>query len=224
MAKVSPDQDRYNSLLDLLTPIAKTYPTEMGIQSVSNGMQCLGGYGYCIDFPLEQLYRDIRIATIYEGTTGIQSIDLLGRKIRTNDGKAFELLSREIRKTLGEAGDMDLLMEYPGLLESALKQYTEIVNHLVSKAQGGRMDEFLADANLFMELSGIIVVAWQWLKQGVAAAKIIGESESRIDYAESKIETMKYFFIYELPKIHGLISTLRNEEKMTIKKKKEYLI
>jgi len=87
-------------LMDILTPIAKSYPSEMGILSVSNGLQCFGGYGYCDVFPLEQYYRDIRIHPIHEGTTGIQGIDLLGRKVIMHNGKAFTLFIEEVKKTI----------------------------------------------------------------------------------------------------------------------------
>jgi len=87
------EREKYSYLLEMLTPIAKTYPSEMGLLSVSNGLQVLGGYGFCSDFILQQYYRDIRIFSIYEGTTGIQSLDLLGRKMTMNNGKGVKLLS-----------------------------------------------------------------------------------------------------------------------------------
>jgi alkylation response protein AidB-like acyl-CoA dehydrogenase len=94
-AKVSEGEarERFELLLDLLTPVAKTYPSEMGVLLVSQGMQCLGGYGYCGEFPLEQLYRDARIHPIHEGTTGIQGLDILGRKVVMKGGKAFRLFT-----------------------------------------------------------------------------------------------------------------------------------
>ena len=87
------ERDRYHLLLELLTPLVKTYPSEMGAVAVSNGLQILGGYGFTIDFILQQYHRDIRIFTLYEGTTGIQSLDLLGRKIPMQRGKAVEFLA-----------------------------------------------------------------------------------------------------------------------------------
>ena len=89
--------------MDLLTPVAKTYPSEMGILSVSQGLQCLGGYGYCDEFLLELLYRDARIHPIHEGTTGIQGLDLLGRKVIMKGGKAFTLFTDEVEETILKA-------------------------------------------------------------------------------------------------------------------------
>lgn len=206
----------------MLTPIAKVYPTEMGIVAVNNGLQCLGGYGYCIDFPLEQLSRDIRITTLYEGTTGIQALDLLGRKMLMQDGKAAKLLWMEINKTIAEANQFDQMIKYANQLHNALAKFQTIIQKLTGTAIQGKTEEFLADANLFMELSGIIVIGWQWLKQGTAAYKnlIMGQS----DFLESKIQTMKYFFAYELPKIEGLMVTLMDDENITIKGDRELLI
>ncbi len=94
------EKERYELLLDLLTPVAKSYPSEMGILSVSQGLQCLGGYGYCDEFPLEQYYRDVRIHPIHEGTTGIQGMDLLGRKVVMKNGKALFLYLAELEKAI----------------------------------------------------------------------------------------------------------------------------
>ncbi len=210
-------------LLDLLTPIVKTYPTEMGILSVSNGLQCLGGYGYCQDFPLEQLYRDIRITTLYEGTTGIQSLDLLGRKMMMHDGKALKLLLKEIHTVIKEASNFAQLTKYADILNAYLQEYQQVVSKLMALAGRGKLAQFLADANLFMELTGNIVLAWQWLKQGIEASRELENNSLAIFYT-SKIETLKYYFTYELPKCKGLITTLNENELITLFKDNEPLI
>ncbi len=93
-------KEKYHLLLEILTPVAKSYPSEMGIQSISQGLQCLGGSGYCDDYPLEQYYRDCRIHPIHEGTTGIQGMDLLGRKVIMKNGQAFLLYINEVHDTI----------------------------------------------------------------------------------------------------------------------------
>ena len=225
LSKAASGEEKENSLLllELLTPIVKAYPTEMGIQSVSNGLQCLGGYGYCQDFPLEQLYRDIRITTLYEGTTGIQSLDLLGRKMMMHEGKAANLLLKEIFAVIDAASGSNELVKYADLLKSYLQEYQKVLNKLMGLARQGKLEEFLADANLFMELTGNIVVGWQWLKQGVVAVKQMEEQSNSTFYA-SKIETLKYYFSYELPKCKGLMQSLSNDEKITLPKEEEHLI
>ena len=225
LSQASSEEEKENSLLllELLTPIVKAYPTEMGIQSVSNGLQCLGGYGYCQDFPLEQLYRDIRITTLYEGTTGIQSLDLLGRKMVMHEGKAGKLLLKEIFAVIDRASGIEELAKYADLLKSYVQEYQQVLGKLMALAQHGKLEEFLADANLFMELSGNLVLGWQWLKQGIVALKEQGGSANPVFYS-SKIETLKYYFTYELPKCKGLMETLKNEEQITVPKEVEYLI
>lgn len=210
-------------LLELLTPIVKTYPTEMGILSVSNGLQCLGGYGYCQDFPLEQLYRDIRITTLYEGTTGIQSLDLLGRKMMMNEGKAAKLLLAEIFSTIEAASGIEELSPYAASLKTYMNDYQGVVRTLTALAINGKPEEFLADANLFMELTGNLLLGWQWLKQGISAAESIKSGDDSAFY-KSKISTLRYYFTYELPKCKGLMITLVNTEGITMPTPDEALI
>lgn len=216
-------QANYHLLLELLTPIVKTYPTEKGIESVNNGLQCLGGYGYCVDFPLEQLYRDIRITSIYEGTTGIQSLDLLGRKMIMNEGKAAKLLLKEINETINEAKEHPEFSKHISDYQNILIDYQKVLGHLVAKAMAGKVEEFLSDANLFMELSGYLVVSWQLVKQGITASTAIDKGLAT-DFYQSKIHTMKYYFAYELPKCKALVTRLLDSEVLTIKEDKEYLI
>lgn len=206
-------KDYYHQLVELLTPIAKTYPSEMGISSVSNGLQVLGGYGFCKDFILEQYYRDIRIMALYEGTTGIQSLDLLGRKVTMNQGKALEYLVEEIQKTLASANEYEELKSYAGQLSDAMAGLSKVVGHLVPMAMKGEFEKFLADATLFMESMGTTVIAWQWLKMAVTA-RISAHSEE--GFYQSKIHTMKYFFKYELTRTAGINEILMHPEALTL--------
>ena len=119
-AESSNERERYHNLLELLTPIAKTYPSEMGRVSTSTGLQVLGGYGFTTDFPLEQLYRDIRITSLYEGTTGIQSLDLLGRKALMKNGGVLMDLLTEINKDIVASETYDDLAPYAKQLKEKL--------------------------------------------------------------------------------------------------------
>lgn len=228
LAKVSAgeDQEKYELLLDLLTPVAKTYPTEAGIQSVSQGLQCFGGYGYCEDFPLEQLYRDIRVTTIYEGTTGIQSQDLLGRKILMHGGKAATCLFTEIGHVIQEAGTHDDLKRYAHSLQNEVQRLQQVTTHLGTIAAKGNPEPFLSDATLYMELFSMITLGWQWLKQAVVAKKALllnNPQGDELAFYESKIHTMKFFFHYEIPKTLGLATRLTDGEVLTIALEKEVL-
>lgn len=212
------EKDRYHLLLDLLTPIAKTYPSEMGIHSISQGLQCLGGYGYCDEFLLELFYRDARIHPIHEGTTGIQGLDLLGRKVRMKGGLAFTLFLEEVQKTLKEAEPFSALTPYIGMLQEALESLKRITGQLLALAQEGKTEIFLADATLYLELFGIIAVAWQWLGQGVSIQKALnnGPSEMETRFYQGKFYTLRFFYHYELPKIQGLLKRLRESDGLTV--------
>lgn len=221
------EKEKMYLLLEILTPVVKTYPSDAGIVSVSNALQVLGGYGYTMDFDLQQYYRDIRIMSIYEGTSGIQSLDLLGRKITMHNGKAFHLLIAEMMDTVASAKEYKELNPYTEKLITAIELYKSTLAHLLQFAKNGETEKYLADANLFMELSGLVTLAWQWLKQSTVAQRAIEVADSSrqsMVFYESKIETMKFYFKYELPKIIALCNTLMNMEMVTIKKEKEILI
>lgn len=219
---------RYKGLLDLLTPVAKTFPAEYGIKSVSEGMQCLGGFGYTTDFPLEQYYRDIRITSIYEGTTGIQSLDLLARKIMGTGGKSLMLLAEEVQKVAEEASTYDDLKKYVGILQEKLQDLQKVTQHLGAMAMQGKMELALSDATLYMEFFSLIVISWQWLKQATVAKKamVTGNPEGeKLKFYESKIHTMRYFFSYELSKTLGLMTRLMDkDEVLTVEIEKELIV
>jgi butyryl-CoA dehydrogenase len=218
------EKDKYSLLLDLLTPVAKSYPAEMCILSVSQALQCLGGYGYCDEFPIEQHYRDVRIHPIHEGTTGIQGQDLLGRKVRMKNGKAFELYMEEVKKTIGDANDIPELKPYAGALESAVEKLKEVTRHLLNMASRESAELFLADATLYLEFFGIISVAWQWLLQGIYIQKGLraNTSNSEADFLRGKFYTLRYFFSYELPKINGLAERLMDGDGLTVEMQVEH--
>ncbi len=211
-------RENYNLLLELLTPVAKSYPSEMGILSCSQGLQILGGYGYCDEFPLEQYYRDVRIHPIHEGTTGIQGMDLLGRKMMMKKGKAGALYLAAVRKTIREAEQDAGLKSLAQALEKALGLLEKVTAHLFSVAAGGHPELFLADATLYLEFFGIIAIAWQWLLQATAARKALAtaDQEAEICFYSGKLFTCRYFFGYELPKIDGLAARLLCSDGLTL--------
>ena len=216
-AGAAEDKARNELLLDFLTPIVKSYPSEMGILSVSAGLQCLGGYGYCDEFPLEQYYRDVRIHTIHEGTTGIQGMDLLGRKVTMQNGAAFAVFLEETGKTIAAAEAVDTLREEAAALAAALEQLQEVTGRLAGVAMEGKVDIFLADATLYLEYTGIITIAWQWLLQATASETALakGASESDRNFYLGKRATCQYFFRYELPKTAGLAARLLEADGLT---------
>jgi butyryl-CoA dehydrogenase len=219
----SKEKSDYNLLLELLTPIAKTYPAEQGIKSTSHAIQILGGYGFCSDFMPQQYYRDIRIIAIYEGTTGIQSLDLLGRKITQKNGKALELLATEIQQTIASANCHDELQPFADILLENLGPIKKVMSVLIPHAIKGNYERFLADASVFMDFFGTIVIGWQWLKIAANASTLLKNSNGNQpkEFYNSKIHTMKFFYTYELVKTKGLAKTLMNNEKLTITASKD---
>ncbi|RNC89672.1 MAG: acyl-CoA dehydrogenase [Allomuricauda sp.] len=217
------ERAKYKLLLEIMTPVVKTYPSEAGITSVNNGVQVLGGYGFCSDYILQQYLRDIRISAIYEGTTGIQSQDLLGRKITMENGKALKLLADEIKESIGEAMGHEVLIPYAKKLGEALQLTEQVLASLMQYAMQGDYQRFLADATPFMEFFSTIVVAWQWLVIGTNAqnALVTGAKKYDEEFYESKLHTMKFYFKYELPKTLGLSEILMDEEALTLNTNKK---
>lgn len=212
------DAETYGLLLDLLTPVLKSYPSEMGILSISQGLQCFGGSGFCDDYPLEQYYRDCRIHPIHEGTTAIHGMDLLGRKVVMKDGKAYRLYLEAVHKTIDAAGAYPELVPHAGRLRDALSRLQALTGHLQTMRLEKGDEIYLSDATLYLEYFGVICIAWQWLVQGVAIQKALegkcNQKESR--FYNGKMTTLKFFFAYELPKINGLEVRLRQNDGLTV--------
>ena len=224
-AETEDEKEKYHLLLEMIIPIVKTYPSEAGLQAVNNGVQTLGGYGFCADYILQQYLRDIRIFSIYEGTTGIQSQDLLGRKVPMKNGKALKLLTGEIMTTVTAASQIESLQSYAKILGDKLKLTEKILGHLMPFAMKGNYERFLADASVFMEYLSLVLMGWTWLDLGVNAteSKTNGGKYSS-EFYDSKLHTMKYFYTYELPKTSGLAEILLNTENLTVKKDNEPIL
>ena len=222
-AETEEEKYKYKTLLDMIIPVAKTYPSEAGNISVSNGIQVLGGYGFCSDFILQQYYRDIRISSIYEGTTGIQSQDLLGRKITMENGKGLELLSTEIIKSISKASKDDDLKIYAAMLGKKIDLTQKVLKKLMPLALKGDYERFLADASVFMEFFSLIIISWSWLDIAHVAKNQLEKNNFNHKLLSGKLEAMKYFFLYELPKTSGLAEILMNLSDVTIKKDDDYL-
>ena len=225
-AQSKEEKIKYNTLLEMIIPVVKTYPSDAGAYSVNNGLQVLGGYGFCSDFILQQYYRDIRISAIYEGTTGIQSQDLLGRKITMNNGEGLKLLLAEIIETITKASNYPELKEYCDSLSKKIKLSEKILQTLMPYALKGDFEKYLADASIFMEFFSLVIVGWNWLEIAANSQEALKNRDKKYSeiFYKSKIETMKYFFEYELPKTVGHSEIIMNPSSVTIKKEGEILI
>ena len=212
------EREKYTLLLEIMTPIVKTYPSELGKVAVDQGVQVLGGYGYCSDYILQQYLRDIRIFSIYEGTTGIQSQDLLGRKITMDKGRAFQLLSVEISNSIEQAMTYESLVPYAKILGEKVVLAEKVVQSLLGFAMKGDFERFLSDATVFMEFFGNITVAWLWLDMARSAqsALVAGDKNYSKDFYNAKIHAMKFYYKYELSKTTSLAEILTNKEVLTV--------
>jgi len=210
-------QERYHLLLDLLTPIAKSYPSEMCCLTTSAAVQIFGGAGYTTDFPVEQFYREARIHPIHEGTTGVHGLDLLGRKIMSKNGKSLQLLVAEIMKTIEKANSIDRLKPFAHKLQTYLGKTDTVTKHLLSLASKD-LEIFLSDATLNLELFGIMTIAWQWLVQSIKAEEALkaGARGDDFNFYQGKIFTLRYFYEYELVKIDSLMKRLLSEDHVTV--------
>ncbi len=220
------EREKYHLLLEMLTPIVKTFPSEKGIESTNNAVQVLGGYGFCSEYILQQYLRDIRIFAIYEGTTGIQSLDLLGRKMMMKGGKGAHLLAQEINATIQSAITYDELLPYAKTLGANLKRIAEVMEFLSAFAQKGDFERFISDANIFMDFMSTIVAGWQWLKMAALSkeALVTGSAKYGSSFYESKIHAMKFFFKYEMTRTQGLAEVLMDGEVLTISKGEEVIV
>jgi alkylation response protein AidB-like acyl-CoA dehydrogenase len=196
-------RDEARLLLDVLTPIAKSWPAEWCLEANSLAIQVHGGYGYTRDFPVEQYWRDNRLNLIHEGTHGIQGQDLLGRKVLMEGGAGLRLLLQRMRNTAGRASqDKDLadaawqLDAWSAELERATRQAWD----------GAQPEEVLANATPYLQAFGHWVLAWMWLD---IAASLRGRHDP---FAVGKRHAMRYFFAHELPKMGPWLSVVSSRD------------
>ncbi|MCW2601115.1 MAG: Acyl-CoA dehydrogenase [Frankiales bacterium] len=198
-AATSMDRARATLLLDVLTPIVKSWPSQWCLVANDHAIQIHGGYGYTRDYPVEQFYRDNRLNPIHEGTHGVQALDLLGRKVTMRGGAGLKLLVESIQATTLRAG---------GELATLAEQLDTATGRLVSVTEKlWAADDptlALANASLYLEASGHIVVAWMWLELAMAAAGKSG------DFYEGKRAAAVYFFKHELPRIQPHLDVLES--------------
>ena len=186
-------------LLEVLTPIAKSWPSEWCLEANSLAIQVLGGYGYTRDFPVEQYWRDNRLNMIHEGTHGIQALDLLGRKVVMDGGAGLKRLAARIDATIARAGQAEGLAEHANALAAALQSLGSATK---SAWATGEPEDALANATPYLQAFGHVVVAWIWLELALAAQAALGASPDaeRSAFLHGKRQAARYFFRYELPK------------------------
>ena len=189
-------------LLEVLTPIAKTWPAVYGQEGISSALQVMGGYGYAREYDVEQLYRDNRLNQIHEGTNGIQALDLLGRKVPQAHGAAFALLGTRIAAAAREAAAADpALAPLAQQLGAALERMGAVTTRLLA-AMAQEPARGLANATVYLECASRVVYAWLWLRQATVASRALaaGATGREADFYRGKLQAARFYFGQELPR------------------------
>jgi len=215
-------QEEAGLLLDILTPITKSWPSQWCLEANSLAIQVHGGYGYTRDYKVEQLYRDNRLNPIHEGTHGIQAMDLLGRKVGMARGRAFELLLARMEQTAAaaQAGDAPPLREFAAALRAAMAKAGATTRQLLA---GRDVDLMLANASVYLEMLGHLVVAWIWLRQALVAQSALGKAQGDdVAFYRGKLQACRYFFRYELPRTGAQNELLRSLDPTCLEMRDEW--
>lgn len=197
-----------SAVLELLTPIAKSWPSEWCLEAASLAMQVLGGYGYTRDFPVEMYWRDSRLNMIHEGTHGVQALDLLGRKVIMEKGKNLALVAARMRKTVERASHIEPLAEYAHDLSLA---FANLLDATEDAWATGVEAEALANATPYLQAFGHTVLAWIWLDVAVSAQTRLA-SASNDAMCLGKLAACRFFFHYELPRVSAWLRVVKTRD------------
>lgn len=200
-----------HTLLDFLTPMIKTWPSEYGPRANSLAIQVMGGHGYINEHPVEMFYRDNRLNPIHEGTTGIQSLDLLARKVPMDNMAGYQALLAEMGKTIEAAAQDAELAPFAEQLAAAIDTLKATTESLLGAMMGENIDMALSNSVKYLELFGNVVIAWLWLKQGIVATTALAAKPHQGDenFYRGKLQAMRYFFNFELVEIDAWATLLR---------------
>ena len=205
----SPEEaGRMTDLVDILTPVAKAWPSQWCLEANNLAIQVHGGYGYTREYDVEQHYRDNRLNPIHEGTNGIQSLDLLGRKVTQRSGASVRELQSVIEATVASANASG--GEAAELAAALSSSWARLVSVTTSMLGSGDVELAMANSAVYLEAFGHIVIAWMWLEQFVA---VDGRSG---DFYDGKRQAARFFFRYELPKTAPQLDLLESLDRTTL--------
>jgi alkylation response protein AidB-like acyl-CoA dehydrogenase len=200
------EKRHYQSLLDFITPIIKAYCSDMGFKVCETAIQCLGGYGYCKEYHVEQYLRDTKIASIYEGTNGIQSIDLMGRKMRVNDGALFKAYLKEIRGFCEENRNHPTLDDAIGDLSKAVERLAQVAGDMSAMMQNDPL-QWASHTYPVLLCFGDVTICWRLLDMAAAAQRRIDGGEEN-DFYLGKIMQATYYAGVTLPVTMARLETI----------------
>jgi len=211
------EQERQQALLllDLITPMVKSWPSKYCLKANELAIQVLGGSGYIREYPVEQYYRDNRLNPIHEGTEAIHGLDVLGRKVLLNNGAALKLFTQTVLATIEQAKHLTPLKALAPPIEKALTVLNQVTKTLAGELTQNP-DLTLANATIYLDLFGRIIASWIWLKQALKAAEGLNKKplhESDANFYRGKLQTAHYYIEWELPEIYHqaeLLKTFNN--------------
>ncbi len=192
-------REESDAIVSLLTPVAKAFVTEIGFESINHGLQIFGGHGYIKEWGLEQFVRDARIATVYEGTTGIQGLDMIGRKVLGSGGEMLRKFTKVIHKFCEANKDDEKLQPYIEALQAKNKEWGELTMHVGGQAVENA-DEVGAAAVDYIMYSGYICFAYIWAWMAKVALEKIEAAEGDTAFYEAKVQTANFYFARMLPR------------------------
>jgi len=192
-----------DDLLGLLTPVIKGYLTDKGFDAAVSAQQVFGGHGYIREHGMEQFVRDARITQIYEGTNGIQAMDLVGRKLPKDGGRAIRTFFQVLSSDIADASHTETLKPLLGELSRAIGDLQEATMWLAQNAPADP-DNAGAGAYAFMELLGLVSLGWMWLKMAAASTRALAEGAEDRAFHETKLATARFFALRELPMTSAL--------------------
>ena len=200
-------------LLDLLTPIVKSWPSEFCLKANELAIQILGGHGYTREYPVEQYYRDNRLNPIHEGTHGIQSLDLLGRKVAMNNGAALKQLVKLIQDCCKRATAFNALDNLREPLEQLLARLSATTLALLGDLMSGKVNQGLANSALYLKVFGHMVIGWRWLEQAIRAEEGLANGlAADAEFYRGKLQAARYFLTWEVPGCHQELSILERRD------------
>ncbi|MGN2405575.1 acyl-CoA dehydrogenase [Pseudomonas syringae] len=212
-----------HELLDLLTPIVKSWPSEFCLKANELAIQILGGHGYTREYPVEQHYRDNRLNPIHEGTHGIQSLDLLGRKLAQNGGAGLKQLVRLIADTTQRASAHSQLDHLRQPLEQLVTALQGVTVGLLTDLAQGKVNVALANSALYLKAFGHTVIGWRWLEQAIRAEEGLSRGNAAdVDFYKGKLQAARYFLTWEVPACHHELAILQARDDVCLSMQNEW--
>jgi hypothetical protein len=212
------EKERIDGMVNLLTPILKSYNSDRGFEVCVQGMQVLGGVGYTREYPMEKLVRDSKIASIYEGTTGIQGMDLLARKIGMQKGQVFINFIGEINNIIAQAKEIKDLEPIASRLEEAVNRMAGAAMHMGKTAQSAEFKTAFANSVPFLDVTGDVIMGWMLLWRAVVAEQKLsdGAKKKDVSFYKGQIKSAQYFINSTIPITIGRINAIELNDSSAI--------